>query len=93
MNSVPTVMNSEFQRLVSDSINTPFQSSFFPTNISIYIYYKMPHPITIIALMYTVAAATYLNYVPEEDYEFLVVVLVVLVALVILAIGVDKIWG
>ena len=93
MNSVPTVMNSEFQRLVFDSINTPFQSSFFPTNLSIYNSYKMPHPITIIAIIYTVAAAIYFAYVPEEDYEFLAIVLAVLVPLVVLAIGVDKIWG
>jgi hypothetical protein len=43
--------------------------------------------------MYTVATAIYLAYVPEEDYEFLAVVLVFLVPLVVLAIGVDKIWG
>ena len=43
--------------------------------------------------MYTVAAAIYLAYVPEEDFEFLVVVLAFLVPLVVLAISVDKLWG
>ena len=43
--------------------------------------------------MYIVSAAIYLAYVPEEDYEFLAVVLAFLVPLVVLAIGVDKLWG
>lgn len=53
----------------------------------------MPHLITMFAIVYVVFAAIYLAYVPEEDYEFLAMVLVVLVPLVVLAIGVDKLWG
>ena len=53
----------------------------------------MPHLITILAIVYVVLAAIYLAYVPDEDFGFLVAILLFVVPLTVLAITVDKIWG
>ena len=53
----------------------------------------MPHLITILAIVYVVLVAIYLAYVPDEDFGFLVAILLFVVPLTVLAITVDKIWG
>ena len=52
----------------------------------------MLHPITLLAIVYVVAATIYLAYVPKEDRAFLAGILVFLVTLVALAIAIDKFW-
>ena len=52
----------------------------------------MSHMIIKIAISYFIVAAVYVTYVPEEDRALLIGILAFIVPLVILAIGVDKIW-
>ncbi|PWA41490.1 HECT-like protein [Artemisia annua] len=70
---------------------------------------EMPHIVTMVAIVYLVVAAIYVAYVPKEDRAFLVAiflayvperdmeslagVVVLLIALVVLAVSVDEIWG
>ena len=52
----------------------------------------MPHIIIKVAIVYFVVAAVYVTYVPKEDRALLIGILAFIVPLVMLAIGVDKIW-
>ncbi|PWA83289.1 hypothetical protein CTI12_AA168490 [Artemisia annua] len=52
----------------------------------------MPHIITIIAIVYVVAVALFMVYVPDEDYTVLAGILAFLVPLVIIAVAVDEAW-
>ena len=49
----------------------------------------MPHFITILAILYVIAA---LVYVPKEDRAMLAGILMFLVPLVVLSIIIDKFW-
>jgi hypothetical protein len=52
----------------------------------------MPHIITMIAIVYVVAATIYVTSIPNEDRALLVGILMFLVPLVILAVAIDKFW-
>ena len=52
----------------------------------------MPHIITIMTIVYALAAAIFMVYVPKEDYAVLAGVLAFLVPLVILAVVIDESW-
>ena len=52
----------------------------------------MSYTYTVLVIMYA-AAATFLAYVPDEDLESLAEVIALLIALVVLAVSADEIWG
>ena len=72
--------------------NLKFHYLLIPSIIYLSKVSKMSHMIIKVAISYFIVAVVYVTYVPEEDRALLIGILAFIVPLVILAIGVDKIW-